>query len=235
MACSSAGFEYENKVIAALVVAGAAGLIREGAGASAADADADMIVDGERYFIEVKADANAQMGGTSVRFEDGEFSIAGGAVDEDTQWLIFEALDERKDALVRFCGAVGASGFPLTCEEATWRAARGAGLLVDINAKVRRDASFIADHYAKKGIDYIQIGGSGLFYLNDNPANLPIPRLDGEVDIELRAARSGSRRNKVGVKVVGGGIRVQARLKFKGTSPFTLDDPASIREMLGMQ
>lgn len=235
MACSSGGFEYENKVIAALVEAGAAGLLREGAGASAADADADMIVDGERYFIEVKADANAQMGGTSVRFEDGEFSIAGGAVDEDTQWLIFEALADRRWALSRFCDAVGAAGFPMTVEKATWRAAREAGLLVDCNTKIQFTTDFIVDHYAKKGIDYIQIGGSGLFYLADNPANLPIPRLEGAVDIELRAARSGSRRNKAGVKVVGGGIRAQARLKFKGTSPFTLDDPASIREMLGVQ
>jgi hypothetical protein len=33
--------------------------------------------------------------------------------------------------------------------------------------------------------------------------------------------------------MVGGGLRAQARLKFKGTSPYTLDNPESIKLLMG--
>ena len=59
------------------------------------------------------------------------------------------------------------------------------------------------------------------------------PRLDGQIDIELRAARSGSKKNTEGVSMVGGGLRAQARLKFKGMSPYTLDNPESIKLLMG--
>jgi hypothetical protein len=113
-----------------------------------------------------------------------------------------------------------------------WTTAKVAGLLKPINAKIRKDTEFIANHYKKKGIHYIQIGGAGLFYLSENPANLPIPKLEGSIDIELRAGRSGSKVNADGVKVVGGGLRAQGRLKFNGVSPYTLDDPKSIESLL---
>jgi hypothetical protein len=101
-----------------------------------------------------------------------------------------------------------------------------------VNVKIKNTVDFISKHYAKKGIFYIQIGGAGLFYLAGNPANLPIPQLQGNIDIEIRSARSGAKMLASGVEVVGGGIRVQARLKTKGQSPFTADDPGSLKRML---
>ena len=70
----------------------------------------------------------------------------------------------------------------------------------------------------------MQIGGAGLFYLDQNPANLPVPKLDGQIEIELRAGRSGSTLNASGVRRVSGLLRAQARLKFKGKSPVSLDN-----------
>jgi hypothetical protein len=61
---------------------------------------------------------------------------------------------------------------------------------------------------------------------------LPIPQLDGEIDIELRPGRSGTKTRRDGTFVVGAGIRVQGRLKFNGSSPYTLDDPESIKQMM---
>lgn len=226
------GFEYEGEVIDALVKAGVCGSITEGAGASAADADADIIINGVRHLIEVKKDGGAQMGGTSVRFIDGKFEVASDAVEQGTVDMILEALKPKTDAINNLLGEIGATQFPTSCTKHQWESARVSGHLKPINAKIRKSADFIVDHYAKKGINYIQIGGAGLFWMNENPANLPVPKLDGEIDIELRAGRSGSKINAYGIAMVGGSLRAQGRLKFKGSSPYTLDDPNSIAAMV---
>ena len=200
------GFAYENEVIEALKVAGIAGTITEGAGASASDADADFIVGGKRYLLEVKKDADAQMGGTSVRYNQGQFEIVSDSVDDSTASLIIAALKPKEK-----------------------------GLLKPINAKVKRNTKFIIDHYKDKGIHYMQIGGAGLFYLDQNPANLPVPKLDGQIEIELRAGRSGSSLNADGIRRVSGLLRAQARLKFKGSSPISLDSQIGIEKIKGEQ
>ena len=178
----------------------------------------------ETYLLEVKKDADAQMGGTSVRYNDGQFEIVSDNVDEKTAALIVTALSSKVTHIERLLAAIGGHKFPTTCDKHTWTVAKEKGLLKPINAKIKKNTQFIIDHYKDKGINYIQIGGAGLFYLDKNPANLPIPKLDGEIDIELRAGRSGSTLNAAGVRRVSGLLRAQARLKFKGKSPVSLDN-----------
>jgi hypothetical protein len=235
MSSNTEGFAYENLVVEALRENGVAGEINVGAGASAADADADFMVNGKRYLLEIKKDADAQMGGTSVRYNAGEFEIVSDAVDKDTADLIIAALQPKQDPIERLLAAIGSSKFPTTCEKYTWTRAKDKGLLKPINAKIKRNTSFIIDHYKRKGIHYVQIGGSGLFYLDENPANLPIPKLEGEIDIELRAGRSGSSLNAAGQRRVSGLLRAQARLKFKGSSPISLDSEVGIAQIKGTQ
>lgn len=226
------GFEYEERVIESLKVAGYCGDITQGAGSSAADADADLRLGDEKYLVEVKKDGQAQMGGTSVRFTNGEFEVTSGSVESVTAEMIMSALEPKKEAIEAFLSYIGAEQFPTTCEKDAWESAKVAGLLKEMNAKISRDTSFISDHYKSKGIYYIQIGGAGLFYLSENPANLPVPKLEGKIDIELRAGRSGSKKNAAGVSVVSGLLRAQGRLKFQGQSPYTLDDPDSVKAMI---
>ena len=235
MSKNELGFAYENEVIEALKIAGIAGNITEGAGASATGADADFVVGGKRYLLEVKKDADAQMGGTSVRYDNGEFEIVSESVDKSTTALIVSALSSKVVHIERLLAAIGGHKFPTTCDKHTWTVAKEKGLLKPINTKIKKNAQFIIDHYKDKGIDYIQIGGSGLFYLDKNPANLPIPKLQGEIDIELRAGRSGSTLNVAGVRRVSGLLRAQARLKFKGKSPVSLDNEIGISRLKGEQ
>ena len=235
MSKNELGFAYENEVIEALKIAGIAGNITEGAGASATGADADFVVGGKRYLLEVKKDADAQMGGTSVRYNNGEFEIVSESVDKSTTALIVSALSSKVVHIERLLAAIGGRKFPTTCDKHTWTVAKEKGLLKPINTKIKKNAQFIIDHYKDKGIDYIQIGGSGLFYLDKNPANLPIPKLQGEIDIELRAGRSGSTLNAAGVRRVSGLLRAQARLKFKGKSPVSLDNEIGISRLKGEQ
>jgi len=115
------------------------------------------------------------------------------------------------------------------------------------------DTSFILQHYKSKEVEYIQIGGKGLYYLSSNPANLPIPQLgDTGLVIEMRPGKSGSKKRidpETGEKVrvrtpsdTGEGdfikasapFRTSARLDGAGLaqSPYTLDDPESILAMM---
>jgi len=235
MSKNDLGFAYEHEVINALRSAGMAGAILEGAGSSATAADADFIVGGKRYLLEVKKDATAQMGGTSVRYNDGEFEIVSDSVDKSTAALIISALAPKTQHIEKLLSAIGGEKFPTTCDKYTWTQAQQKGLLKPINAKIRKNTQFIIDHYKDKGIHYIQIGGAGLFYLDKNPANLPIPKLEGEIDIELRAGRSGSSLNAAGQRRVSGLLRAQARLKFKGSSPISLDSEVGIAQIKGTQ
>ena len=222
------GFAYESEIIEGLKSAGIAGDILEPAGASATGADADFIVNGEKYLLEVKKDAEAQMGGTSVRYIDGEFEMVSDAVDDGTTQLVIAALETKKDDIEILLRAIGGKKFPTTCDKYTWTVAKEKGLLKPINSKISRNTKFIIDHYKNKGIHYMQIGGAGLFYLDRNPANLPVPKLEGNIDIELRAGRSGSTLNAAGQRRVSGLLRVQARLKFKGNSPINLENPQTL-------
>ncbi len=65
----------------------------------------------------------------------------------------------------KFLAHVGAEKFPLTILKDRWVDAKQHGLLRPLNVKVKRDTSFIVQHYKKKNVDYMQIGGAGLFYL----------------------------------------------------------------------
>ena len=235
MSKNDQGFAYENKVIEALKTAGIGGTITEGAGASSTGADADFVAGGKRYLLEVKKDADAQMGGTSVRYNDGEFEIVSDSVEANTATLIISALAPKTPHIEKLLSAIGGEKFPTTCDKYTWTQAQQKGLLKPINAKVKRNTKFIIDHYKDKGIHYMQIGGAGLFYLDQNPANLPVPKLDGEIEIELRAGRSGSSLNAAGQRRVSGLLRAQARLKFKGSSPISLDSEVGIAQIKGTQ
>jgi hypothetical protein len=237
---SAGGFAYETTVIKALRQAKATGNITKGAGASAAAADADMNIFGNIFDVEIKLNKNAQMGGSSVRYNK-----AGGInlvkqLEEDTESLLIKAVKSKSKELNSLLDYLAqqdpnqvnarAIKFPMTCTRDAWDSAAQAKKLV--NAIVPLTANFIAKHYAKKGIYYIQIGGAGLFFLSENPANLPVPKLQGNVNVEIRSARSGTKQLASGLKVVSGGIRVQGRLKTKNQSPYTLDDPKSIKLML---
>ena len=110
-----------------------------------------------------------------------------------------------------------------------WSATVASGALKALNDKVRfTNTNLIAAAYNKKNVFYIQIGGAGLFFLNKNPYNLPIPQFEGEIDIEFRLGPGGSKPRIVGGKeyrVVGASYRCQGRLKTSIKSPMSLDDP----------
>lgn len=196
------------------------------------------------YNVEIKMSGKDQMGGTSISYdmETEQFNFVKN-VNTDTENMIIEALYPMKDDLNSLLKYIkeddmdyhkSNTGFPFRVLKDKWLDVKEQGLLKPLNGKVSRDASFIHDHYYSKNVHYIQIGGMGLFYLKENPLNLNIPQLSGDVNLEIRAGRSGSRKilieNKE-YKSASVNLRVQGRLNFKGQSPYTLDDFDSIKKL----
>ena len=241
------GCTYEKKVISVLNRSPIAGTIKK-SDCRSTSVDADININGALYNVEIKSSPRAQMGGGTFSY-DGKNTFAptkenDGSTEEITD-LIKQALLDNKadiDEMLFFLKNQKPQdvqnrivGFPLVSTHTAWHLAQTKNKLV--NLKVSANINWIRNFYTKKGVDYIQIGGAGLFYLSDNPANLPIPQLDGEVDLEIRTAANGARprkygKNKLTYLVAGGFLRVQARLRTSSSSPYSLDNPQSIQNML---
>jgi len=233
----NSGFEYEKKILDTLKTTNIIGHISNSAGSSSAVCDADFKINGDIYNLEIKLDSNAQMGGSSVKYNlsDDSFSFID-SIEPDIQTLLLPALESKKPAILRLINfiiekeATYNKKIPIVCTKDTWSLAQKENLLV--NAKIPFDTNFIAAHYQKKNVFYVQIGGAGLFYLSANPANLPIPKLEGKINIELRTGRSGAKLRTSGTNMVSGGLRVQGRLKTKNKSPHTLDTIDGVQKLL---
>jgi hypothetical protein len=233
---------YERSVIKALRVAGVQGHMKRAACNDANRPDADIRIGNSVFYVEVKANSHAQMGGGSVGYslKDKRFYPVG--QNRDLSTMIVDLLNQIHDTslqkalntllkhLSRHAGRqfteVPVSGFTID----SWNEVKDFGLLQAINRTFESSIDVITQHYARKDTFYVQIGGAGFFRLGEaNPANLPIPVLDGRVKLELRLAKAG---DVEGATTSKAGMRVQARLYAKNTSPYTLDDPESVKKML---
>ena len=124
------------------------------------------------------------------------------------------------------------SGIPIKVSKKGRDELKRKGLLKAINTKIVTDASYIGKHYNKKGVYYIQIGGAGLFYMGRNIFNLPVPKLSGEIQIEVRLGFSGSKTSfPDGTEARSAGLRMIGRLKTKGKSPHSIDTVEGIEKL----
>ena len=75
------------------------------------------------------------------------------------------------------------------------------------------------------------MGNHGLFYLENNPANLPIPKLSGNVQLELKWKTGGLKKDRE-IPTRTASLEIIARFKDINSSPFSMDDVESINTML---
>ena len=201
------------------------------AGYSNVDIDLELLVNDKPFNIEIKQNSNAQMGSTSVRYDattDNAEIVKPGAIDEEAQPYFLEAARSKKEPLLNLVKFLRAQEpielhsripdmFPIGAStDSAWESAKKAGLLLPLNSKVRfKDAGIITKMYNLKNVFYIQIGGAGLFYLNQNPYNLPVPKFEGEIQIEFRPKRAGNTSRKLNGQVIRA-----ARVDFAATGRF---------------
>ena len=203
--------------------------------------DMYMTINNKKIGFEIKMDKNAQMGGSSLKFDGKSWTLAekGAAnIEADTQELLIKAAEEKVKEYKKLINHLktyepkklhsGINQIPFRVTKPAWEQAVAAGMLKPTNAAVKFDTTFIHNWYAGKNCYYMQIGKLGLFYLKKNPLNLPIPQLKGEIEIALRLVRGGASMLKTGefkgenVSTVN--LRAQGKLKLKGSSPYSLDN-----------
>ncbi len=247
MVSGQKGLDYELKIYKAIQQSGvdfftpgdkpSAGFSNVGAG------DIEGKLNGKPFNIEVKLSPDDQMGGGSFIYNmrSKKFTAAK-KMDPADEDLLLSAVQQKTKALDNYIKAAqkldpvkyhkDIDGVPIKVSKAGRDELKAKGLLKDINTKVITDARFIEKHYNKKGVYYIQIGGAGLFYLGKNIYNLPVPRLKGEIQVEIRLAYSGTKgRFPDGTETRTAGLRFQGRLRTKGKSKHTIDTVKGIQKL----
>lgn len=232
---------YESSIIKSLKLAGAAGYMKRAACSDASRPDADIKVGGEVFYVEVKSNSHAQMGGGSVGYSVADKHFYPVGQNRDLSETIADLLNNMNDTslhkglrtLLQHLSRTANKTFteiPMYgFSSQAWEDAKEFGLLQAINRTFESSVDVIRDHYANKDTFYIQIGGRGFFRLGDaNPAGLRVPVLQGRVKLEVRVVKSKGDETTPGAA----SMRVQARLLANNSSPYTLDDPASVEQML---
>ena len=220
----------------------------KGGGAfSAHDQDMVLRIDGKEHAIEIKENARSQMGGISITYDYKSKDIIMPNLDmeDESRELIIATIQEKvkdldkviewfkeNDEVFQFNKT---PGFPLRVSQEAWKEAVDDGVIRELNETIKNNAKFINSYYKKKNVNYMQIGGSGLFYLSSNPLKLDIPQLQGQINLEFRAGKSGKKYNKTNDYEYSTVIlRLQGRLSFKGKSSINIDTEIGAGEFLDL-
>ena len=60
--------------------------------------------------------------------------------------------------------------------------------------------STVFNYYADKDTHYLQIGGSGLYYMKENPSEMNVPQFNGTLKLRIRTKKAGSETNSHGTE-----------------------------------
>ena len=219
---SKAVQEYEQRVLDSLEIAGIQGSM-EVADADSNGPDGQFVIGDKSFWLEIKLNTRAQMGDGAVKYfparskGDRFFLAKPEKFDEDGWKVAKAALQTKEDDILAWVEALRdparpasekwvdnpektALGFQTTARR--YQAAKESGLLNKASAgfgklpTIKAPPSFINKMYGAKDIYYIQIGGKGLYYMAENPANLPVPQFTGEINVEMRPRASGKPKTK---------------------------------------
>lgn len=256
-----AGVDYENRVVQAITDAQLPILQLTktgGAGYGAHEpADIEATLNGKPFFVECKSAPTDTMGSFIMFYnkQSGEFIPSKRAlqkVEPEDLEIAQVALQNRKAAIDSYLDEIATrepvalhqealNGVPFRAEYNTKEAMKQEGYQRAIQQMVTAGPNFIANMYNSKNTYYIQVGGRGLFYMGKDIFNLGVPKFNGEVKMEIRFKPAGDTSGAVSRKAsTDVGQEIQARkmdlicggkIVTKDKSPFTLDDPESIRTL----
>ena len=196
---------------------------------------------------EIKNSSRDTMGGTSLRFTNTLSPIPVAPVEAFE--TVFPSIEERITVpLLRYieranelitelnAGSSGYSGspqhdqitgFPAKIPVVVRRQLVNEGYQSKIQSFYTFNLDSWKQFYRTKGSSYLQIGDKGFFHFGENPLNLPIPEINGNLSLEVRLGAAGT-----GGKPFA---RVEIRMFFKGltcdASPYTLDSVDHIKAL----
>ena len=230
------GFIYENKILGLMKEHNLVSedfINQETAGCDNTKPDMVISIRGKDINIEVKKDIRSQAGGTSIRYNNGEFEFVK-PIEGISEDHVFEKLKEKEIFIKEFLDFHNAKQIPFTTTKKMWKESVDLGLLKKTNISLNCDMSFIENHYTNKNTFYIQIGKKGFYFMKEDIVNLGLPKLKGEMSLELRLTRGGSKLNKHGVRVCSASLRAQARISKLDQSQFNLEDIDLLRSLAQM-
>lgn len=189
-----AGFLYEGKIHRKLK---AAGLVPNGftpAGSDANAPDAMFIYNKANQKLELKLDLKADYGQGTLEYDQMK-----------KIWKLGGAKTAAADEMRQLLRAVGVEQFV----NKTWgpKGQPNKGIIPNksfTQDMVKSDyarfkdaflpikASALWNYYAAKQNYYIQIGGYGMYYMLQNPVQLPVPQFNPSMRVRIRVKRGGS-------------------------------------------
>lgn len=195
--------------------------------------DLDIQYNNFSHLFEIKSNWITQMGGTSIKGNKDNWNVVNEKYWSITKEKILEETKNKQQDIEQAIQFFNKKNLPFTCEKSLWKEAVNQKILMSLNNKTSYNEKFITDHYSNNGVEYIEIGGLGLYYLNNNPLNLDIPQFKCSTKIEFRLSRSGSAKDKNNKEMVSVSYRVQARLSEKpNKSPLSLDNVEDCKKLI---
>ena len=195
-------------------------------------------LNGFEFLGESKLD-NAQYSSVNgtYDFNTGNFKFTYDKYSPELQSVMDNIVKKSKPKLTSWAKDIKKQGVDLTTSskkipKTAWMQAQKAGLQKATTTKETVSADVISELYNKKQppVYYINIQGQGLFYMGENPLNLPVPKLEGTVDMVFRFKRSGTDANG---NITPTLAFVPANIKVTGEkSNFNLDSPKSFEKLM---
>lgn len=186
------GFAYEQSIYSKL---NSKKLVPSGfrpAGSDASAPDAKFIYKGKPYNLELKLDLKADYGQGSLDYVNGQWML-GGAKTKSAQEM---------RSLLRSVGIENFANKKWGPKGAPNKGTKDPKTITkeDVASDYRRfkdeflaiGSSALHSYYASKNTYYIQIGGYGMYYMAQNPAQLDIPQFNPNLRIRIRLKRGGS-------------------------------------------
>jgi|14BtaG_2_1085337.scaffolds.fasta_scaffold00055_8 hypothetical protein len=254
-----AGVDYENRVAQAITDANLDFLQLTKAGGAAFSshdaADIEASLNGKPFLVECKSSTTDTMGSFLMIYRDGNFIPSSKAlmkVEEEDLETALEALEERKPAIDAYLDELSTrepvqlhqlakGNIPFIADYDVRLAMVQDGYQKAIQQMVTASSSFINNLYNSKQVYYMQVGGAGLFYMGKDIYNLGVPPYEGEVKIEIRLKAAGDSTGSISKRVsnqIGReaeyrkvDLACSGKISTKNKSPFSLDDPESIRTL----
>ena len=188
------GFAYERRIYKTLADAGLAPNHFKPAG-SGHGPDGMFVFRGGEWNLEIKLDLKADYGQVEIRNKHGKWEFGGKNEEAKEIYTGLNILDFVEKSWGKH-GQPKKETVPtrlFTAEDALWDRQHFTDAFIPIPLRA------FEQHYISKGVNYIQIGGYGMYYIKDDIAQIGCPKFDPVLRLRIRRkARTSKKLNGYG-------------------------------------
>ena len=224
------GIQEEQNVILSLLDASKKSklikvLSKKPAGSNSKGFDVEFEVGGQKINVEVKA-SDAQYSSMTANFDLNlqEFTLSQQTKFND---LINKELESVKKNISEYAKEAGSKVWPAKISKEKYNELGSSGKNIQKNISKTFEVPYelINELYNKKGINYINIAGKGLYYLGKDIYNLGVPKFNPNASATIRVARTATKKGDVTTTT-----RIFPKIDYKSLekSPYNLNDTQSV-------